>query len=58
MRCDIKDGNLYGQIVDEVSGGLVQIAGYNDDGTVKYEAGKLELQKKITIGVDLDKFGW
>ncbi|KAL4807592.1 hypothetical protein BDV18DRAFT_103522 [Aspergillus unguis] len=58
IKCDVSDGDLYAQIMDEVSGGMIQIAGYNDDGTMRYEAGKLELQKKTTIGVDLDKVRW
>ncbi|KAL4912361.1 hypothetical protein BDW62DRAFT_215076 [Aspergillus aurantiobrunneus] len=57
-RCDVSDGNLYAQIVDEVSGGMIQIAGYNEDGTTKYEAGEVDLQKTKTVGVDLDQFGW
>lgn len=46
---------MYAQIVDEVSGGLIQIAGYNEDGTIRYEASSLELHETKTIGVDLDK---
>lgn len=57
-KCDVSEGNLYAQIMDEVSGGMIQIAGYNDDGTMRYEAGKVDLQKKTTVGVDLDKIGW
>ncbi|KAF7183947.1 hypothetical protein CNMCM7691_004437 [Aspergillus felis] len=45
-------------IIDEVSAGVIQVAGYMPDGTVKYEAGKLELTKTTTIGVDLEKNKW
>jgi hypothetical protein len=41
-----------------VSAGVIQAAGYMPDGTVKYEAGKLELAKMTTIGVDLEKNKW
>ncbi|KAL4787971.1 hypothetical protein BJX76DRAFT_353766 [Aspergillus varians] len=57
-RCDVNEGHLYAQIMDEVSGGLIQIAGYNEDGTMKYEAGEVELTETTTVGVDLDKIGW
>ncbi|KAL5335421.1 hypothetical protein BJX70DRAFT_390702 [Aspergillus crustosus] len=58
IRCDVSEYDLYGQIVDEISGGTIQITGYNEDGTLKYEAGKINLTKKITIGVDLNKVDW
>ncbi|KAL4903200.1 hypothetical protein BDW74DRAFT_180067 [Aspergillus multicolor] len=58
LKCNLIEENLYAQIVDEVSGGMVQINGYNEDGTLKYEAGKLELRKTTTVGVDLEKIGW
>jgi hypothetical protein len=48
-------GNYFGQLMDELTGGVIQVAGYNADGTVKYEAGELELQETTTVGVDLDK---
>ncbi|KAL4871106.1 hypothetical protein BDV12DRAFT_194752 [Aspergillus spectabilis] len=57
-RCDVKESDLYAQIVDEVSGGILQITGYNEDGTLKYEAGKVDLPKKKNIGVDLNKVEW
>ncbi|KAL3428984.1 hypothetical protein BDV09DRAFT_203614 [Aspergillus tetrazonus] len=34
LKCDLSEANMYAQIVDEVSGGLIQIAGYNEDGTI------------------------
>ncbi|KAL3445644.1 hypothetical protein BJX65DRAFT_144627 [Aspergillus insuetus] len=49
-RCDVNEGNMYAQIIDEVSGGMIQMAGLNEDGTLKYE-GKVKIQEKITIGV-------
>ncbi|KAJ0419019.1 hypothetical protein BJY00DRAFT_314470 [Aspergillus carlsbadensis] len=50
-RCDVNEGNMYAQIINEVSGGMIQMAGYNDDGTLKYEAGKVKIKEKVTIGV-------
>ncbi|KAI9037860.1 putative C2H2 finger domain protein [Aspergillus affinis] len=44
-RCDINEGERYGQIIDELTGGVIQAVGYNDDGTVKYGAGRLDLPK-------------
>ncbi|EAW14507.1 putative C2H2 finger domain protein [Aspergillus clavatus NRRL 1] len=55
-RCYINDNHQFGQIIDEMTGGLIQAAGYNPDGTVKYEAGKLDLTNATTIGVDASKF--
>ncbi|RDW79245.1 putative C2H2 finger domain protein [Aspergillus mulundensis] len=58
LKCNLSEENLYAQIMDEVSGGMIQINGYNEDGTLKYEAGKLELRKTTTVGVDLEKVRW
>ncbi|KAL4994342.1 hypothetical protein BDV10DRAFT_189150 [Aspergillus recurvatus] len=58
LKCDLSVTNIYAQIVDEVSGGMIQISGYNEDGTMRYEAGNLEVRKTKSIGVDLDKVGW
>ncbi|PLB51193.1 putative C2H2 finger domain protein [Aspergillus steynii IBT 23096] len=52
-RCDINNGDKYGQIIDELTGGLIQAVGYHADGTVKYEAGKFDLPKSTTVGVNL-----
>ncbi|KAL2864509.1 putative C2H2 finger domain protein [Aspergillus lucknowensis] len=49
-RCDVNEGNQYAQIIDEVSGGMIRMVGYNEDGTQKYEAGEVELKKTVTIG--------
>ncbi|GFF83711.1 hypothetical protein IFM61606_07236 [Aspergillus udagawae] len=57
-RCHINANSWFSQIIDEVSAGVIQAAGYMPDGTVKYEAGKLELTKTTTIGVDLEKNKW
>ncbi|KAL2829193.1 hypothetical protein BDW59DRAFT_178538 [Aspergillus cavernicola] len=57
-RCSVNEGSMFAQIIDEVSGGMIQMAGYNDDGTLRYEASKLDLQKTQTVGVDLNKIGW
>jgi hypothetical protein len=51
-RCDINDSQRYGQILDELTGGIIQASGFNEDGTVKYEAGKLELNT-TTVSKDL-----
>ncbi|KAL4883389.1 hypothetical protein BJY04DRAFT_184549 [Aspergillus karnatakaensis] len=58
IRCDVDVSNLYAQIVDELTGGFVHITGYNEDGTLKYEAGEVVLPKTKKVGVDLDKIGW
>ncbi|CBF78605.1 hypothetical protein AN7330.2 [Aspergillus nidulans FGSC A4] len=34
LKCDQSEADMYAQIVDEVSGGLIHIAGYNEDGTI------------------------
>jgi hypothetical protein len=39
---------MYAQIIDEVSGGMIRMAGLNEDGTLKYE-GKVRIQEKVTI---------
>ncbi|KAF7118122.1 hypothetical protein CNMCM5793_007515 [Aspergillus hiratsukae] len=57
-RCNINTHSQFGTIIDDVSSGVIQAAGYMPDGTVKYEAGKLELTKTTTIGVDLEKNKW
>ncbi|KAL4738621.1 hypothetical protein BDV11DRAFT_215771 [Aspergillus similis] len=31
LKCDLSEHNMYAQIVDELSGGMIQIAGYNED---------------------------
>ncbi|KAB8239229.1 putative C2H2 finger domain protein [Aspergillus alliaceus] len=55
-RCSISDGHWYGQIVDELTGGLIQTAGYNEDGTIKYEARSLAIgYGTTTVGTDLTR---
>lgn len=49
-RCDINTSDLFGQIMDEMTGGVVQVAGYHEDGSLKYEAGELELERYTTVG--------
>ncbi|KAL4769053.1 hypothetical protein BDW60DRAFT_110428 [Aspergillus nidulans var. acristatus] len=34
LKCDLSEDNTYAQIVEETSGGMIQIAGYNGDGTI------------------------
>ena len=54
-RCRVSDGENYAQILDEISGGFVQSVGYHDDGTMKYEAGKMDFDRgKIFIGHHFD----
>lgn len=57
-RCSVNETVLYGQIIDELSGGVIQTNGYHEDGTVKYEAGKLETQQTTTIGRAAHKTVW
>ncbi|KAI9368684.1 hypothetical protein BJX61DRAFT_546291 [Aspergillus egyptiacus] len=57
-RCNVNEFNQFAQVIDEVSGGMIQMTGYNEDGTMKYEAAQIDLEKKTTIGVDLNKVGW
>jgi len=58
VRCDINQNDSYGEVIDELSGGMIQAIGYNEDGTVKYEAGKVDVPNNTTIGVDLEKGKW
>lgn len=55
-RCDVNTGSRFPQIIDELSGGVIQVAGFNPDGTVKYEAGKLDLTETTVVGTDLRKW--
>ncbi|KAE8355233.1 hypothetical protein BDV28DRAFT_163344 [Aspergillus coremiiformis] len=52
-RCHISDSSRYGQIVDELTGGLIQTAGYNEDGTIKYEAGKLAITDSAAASTEV-----
>ncbi|KAL2827859.1 hypothetical protein BJY01DRAFT_241059 [Aspergillus pseudoustus] len=49
-RCDVNEGNMFAQIIEEISGGMIKTAGHNEDGTLRYEAGDVEIQKTVTIG--------
>ncbi|PLN79119.1 hypothetical protein BDW42DRAFT_195406 [Aspergillus taichungensis] len=55
-RCDVNAGSRFPQIIDELSGGVIQMAGFNPDGTVKYEAGKLDLTETTVVGTNLRKW--
>ncbi|KAL4939943.1 hypothetical protein BDV06DRAFT_28260 [Aspergillus oleicola] len=57
-KCNINEGRLYAQIIDEISGGMVQTSGENEDGTIRYVAGQVDLRRKVPVEVDLDKVGW
>ncbi|KAL1979360.1 hypothetical protein VTN96DRAFT_6098 [Rasamsonia emersonii] len=58
-RCPGLRSEKYAQTLDEVSGGFVQAVGYHEDGTPKFEAGKVDQPAgKTIIGVDLNKVGW
>ncbi|EGD97554.1 hypothetical protein TESG_04961 [Trichophyton tonsurans CBS 112818] len=37
-RCKISQTRNFGQVIDEISGGIIGAAGRNDDGTVRFEA--------------------
>ncbi|KAK2864975.1 hypothetical protein FQN49_004039 [Arthroderma sp. PD_2] len=37
-RCKISQTRNFGQVIDEISGGVIGTAGRNDDGTVRFEA--------------------
>jgi hypothetical protein len=54
----VSDGENYAQIIDEISGGIVQSVGYHEDGTMKYEAGNINLEGKIVVGPNLDGQEW
>lgn len=58
VRCKINDGAEYAQVIDELSGGVIQANGYHEDGTVKYEAGQLKIQSTTTIGRTSHKRQW
>ncbi|KAL3467782.1 hypothetical protein BJX64DRAFT_283251 [Aspergillus heterothallicus] len=49
-RCDVNEGEMYAQIIEEISGGMIRTAGHNEDGTMKYEAGDVEITKTVKIG--------
>ncbi|PWY88917.1 hypothetical protein BO70DRAFT_359231 [Aspergillus heteromorphus CBS 117.55] len=53
IRCNLNDGPKFGDIIDEVSGGFVKAVGLHTDGTVKYEAGKIDVNRSTTIGQDM-----
>jgi hypothetical protein len=54
----VSDGENYAQVIDEISGGIVQAAGYHEDGTMKYEAGKINLEEKTVVGPNLESMKW
>lgn len=56
-RCQISGGHKYAQIIDELTGGVIQ-ARYNDDNTVRYEAGSLDVPKTTTVGPRVRKTIW
>ncbi|RAL14874.1 putative C2H2 finger domain protein [Aspergillus homomorphus CBS 101889] len=41
-RCSMSSGALHSQVVDQLTGGVVRVAGRLPDGTIKYEAGNVE----------------
>ncbi|PYH98470.1 hypothetical protein BO71DRAFT_316172 [Aspergillus ellipticus CBS 707.79] len=53
LRCSVNDGPRFGEVIDELSGGFVNAVGLHEDGTVKYEAGKMESTKGSTVGEDM-----
>jgi hypothetical protein len=36
LRCRIANKDDFGQIIDDITGGVVEAAGYYEDGSVKY----------------------
>lgn len=52
-RCKINKAHNFGQILDEISGGILETIGHNTDGSVRYEAAKT-----IRKEVDLDRVNW
>ncbi|KAE8150695.1 putative C2H2 finger domain protein [Aspergillus avenaceus] len=57
VRCTFTESDRYEQLVDELTGGIIQAVGYNEDGTRKYEAGKImiDVKDERTGGVSLRK---
>jgi hypothetical protein len=41
-----------------LSGGVIQASGYNENGTIKYEAGKLDTPQTTTVGTAAHKQKW
>ncbi|PYH85944.1 hypothetical protein BO82DRAFT_428918 [Aspergillus uvarum CBS 121591] len=41
-RCSVASGSAYHQVLDQLTGGVVRVAGTLQDGTIKYEAGNVE----------------
>ncbi|PYH41594.1 putative C2H2 finger domain protein [Aspergillus saccharolyticus JOP 1030-1] len=40
--CSVAAGSAYGQVLDQLTGGVVRVAGQLHDGSIKYEAGNVE----------------
>ena len=40
-RCQVRKADDYAQALDVITGGVVDVVGYHDDGTVKYRAARL-----------------
>ncbi|RAH87676.1 C2H2 finger domain protein, partial [Aspergillus japonicus CBS 114.51] len=41
-RCSVASGSAYHQVLDQLTGGVVRVAGTLQDGTIRYEAGNVE----------------
>ncbi|RAH67686.1 putative C2H2 finger domain protein, partial [Aspergillus aculeatinus CBS 121060] len=41
-RCSVASGSAYHQVLDQLTGGVVRVAGTLQDGTINYEAGNVE----------------
>ncbi|BDD55272.1 hypothetical protein MAP00_000810 [Monascus purpureus] len=56
-RCTVAGLDGYGQIMDEISGGFIQVNGILEDGTPKYEAGRVDPEPTAT-GADDETREW
>ncbi|KAL1961114.1 hypothetical protein VTO42DRAFT_3059 [Malbranchea cinnamomea] len=56
-RCYIKESMNFGQLMDDISGGLIETAGYNTDGSVRFGPGSMKNQA-TKKELDLDKVAW
>lgn len=57
-RCPIHDSDKYDQFISDLTGGMVQTSGYHHDGSIKYEAVKLDNPQTTTIGKTMHKTIW
>jgi hypothetical protein len=60
LRCRVRERDDFGQIVDDITGGVVEAVGYYADGSVKYAtvSGGMDKTRKEKLKLDLNKVAW